>query len=178
MPNEIPPGSRRPGRIFFRLTLEHPEPVATPMNNGTTTKSSSRLWIPPALRAHVERSVQRGHPQPSCGVLVGQATGEGVEVYRVVDAENLARQRDSGRYELDPLAFLHAERTAAALGLSVVGIWVGRAADEARPTPVDLALAWEGWSYLFVAVGPEGVREMRSWRLVGGEFEDEQLVAG
>ena len=148
------------------------------MKPSTTITTQSRLWIPPALRAHVECSAKRGHPHPSCGVFVGQATDAGVEVYRVVDAENLARQRDSGLYELDPLALLRAERKAAALGLSVVGIWIARDAEEARPTRVDLALAWEGWSYLFVATGPEGLREMRSWRLVGGGFEEEQLVAG
>ena len=59
----------------------------------------------------------------------------------------------------------------------MVGIWVARAADEARPTRTDLALAWEGWSYLFVATAGERVRELRSWRLVGGEFVEERVVA-
>jgi proteasome lid subunit RPN8/RPN11 len=148
------------------------------MNPKTTSTSSSSLWIPPALRARIECAAKRGLPQPSCGVLVGEATRERVVVKRVVDAENLALQRPSGCYELDPLALFRAERKARDLGLAVVGIWIGRTAEEARPTRIDLALAWEGWSYLLVAAGAEVVREMRSWRLVGGDFEEEALVAG
>lgn len=143
----------------------------------TSSTSSSSLWIPPALRARIECAAQRGLPHPSCGVLIGEATSDRVVVKHVVDAENLALQRPSGAYELDPLALFRAERKAHDLGLSVVGVWIARAAEEARPTRVDLALAWEGWSYLLVAAGAEGVRDARSWRLVGGEFEEEVLVA-
>ncbi len=143
-----------------------------------TTRTSSSLWIPPALRARIECAVKRCLPHPSCGVLIGEATSDKVLVKRVVDAENLALQRPSGAYELDPLALFRAERKACDLGLSVVGIWIGREADEARPTRIDLALAWEGWSYLLVAAGTEIVRELRSWRLVGGNFEEEALVVG
>jgi proteasome lid subunit RPN8/RPN11 len=143
----------------------------------TTRTSSSSLWIPPALRARIECAAKRGLPHPSCGVLIGEATRDQVIVKRVVDAENLALQRPSGAYELDPLALFRAERKAHDLGLSVVGIWIARATDEARPTRIDFALAWEGWSYLFVAAEAEEVRDLRSWRLVGGEFEEEVLVA-
>jgi len=142
------------------------------------TSTSSSLWIPPALRARIEFAAQRSHPLQSCGVLVGEATRELVTVLRVVDSENLALRRDSKLWELDPLALFRAERKAQDLGLAVVGIWIARAADEARPTRTDLALAWEGWSYVFVATEPDRVRELRSWRLVGGEFEEEALVAG
>jgi len=148
------------------------------MTPKTTRTSSSSLWIPPELRARIESAAQRGLPHPSCGVLIGKASSDRVLVKRVVDAENLARQRPSGAYELDPLALFRAERKARDLGLAVVGIFVARAADEARPTRVDLALAWEGWSYLFVAARPDKVRELRSWRLVGGEFEEERIGAG
>lgn len=144
--------------------------------NATRTSSSS-LWIPPALSARIASAAKRGHPRTSCGVLVGSATRDRVVVKHVEDAEDLALERKTGCYELDPLALFRAERKARDLGLSVVGIWIGRAAEEARPTRVDLALAWEGWSYLFVATAPEGVHEMRSWRLVGGDFEEEALAA-
>jgi len=148
------------------------------MIQNPSTTSSSRLWIPPALRARIESAAQSSHPRQSCGILVGEATSEVVTVLRVVDAENVALRRDSRLCELDPLALFRAERKAQDLGFAVVGIWIARAAEEARPTRTDLALAWEGWSYLFVAAGVEGVREMRSWRLVGGDFEEEALVAG
>jgi proteasome lid subunit RPN8/RPN11 len=147
------------------------------MTQNTSTTSSS-LWIPPALRARIEFAAKRSHPRRSCGVLVGEATRELVTVLRVVDSENLALRRDSKLWELDPLALFRAERKAQGLGLAVVGIWIAREGEEARPTRTDLALAWEGWSYLFVATAPDEVRELRSWRLVGGEFEEEALVAG
>ena len=148
------------------------------MIQNPTTSTSSSLWIPSALRARIEAAAQRSHPLQSCGVLVGEATRELVTVLRVVDSENLALRRDSKLWELDPLALFRAEHKAQALGLAVVGIWIARAADVARPTRVDLALAWEGWSYLLVAAGAEVVRDVRSWRLIGGDFEEEALVAG
>lgn len=146
------------------------------MKPETTSILAPSLWIPRPLRARIECAVQHGPMHASCGVLIGQATRSRVEVKRLVDAENLALQRGSDCHELDPLALFRAERKARDLGLSVVGIWIGRESDEARPTRVDLALAWEGWSYLLVAGGPSLVRELRSWRLVGGEFEEEPVV--
>lgn len=146
------------------------------MKPETTTTLAPSLWIPRPLRARIECAVQHGPQHSSSGVLVGLASRARVEVKRLVDAENLALRRHSDCHELDPLALFRAERKARDLGLSVVGIWIGRESDEARPTQVDLALAWEGWSYLFVAGGPARVREMRSWRLVGGEFEEESVV--
>jgi len=147
------------------------------MIQNPTTSTSSSLWIPSAMRARIESAAQRSHPLQSCGVLVGEATKELVTVLRVVDSENLGLRRESKLWELDPLALFRAERKAQALGLSVVGIWIARPADEARPTRTDLAFAWEGWSYVFVATAPDRVLELRSWRLIGGEFEEEALLA-
>ena len=140
------------------------------------TTLAPSLWIPRPLRARIECALQNGPRHACCGVLIGQATRERVEVKRLVDAENLALQRCADCPELDPLALFRAERKAHELGLCVVGIWIGRDAEEARPTRVDLALAWEGWSYLLAAGGAQGLRELRSWRLVGGDFEEEPVI--
>jgi len=144
--------------------------------NPNPASTSSSLWIPPALRARIERSALRSHPRQSCGVLLGQAPLGIVTVLRVIDSRKLAPGHEPRPSELDPLALFRAGLKAQRLGLSVVGIWVARAAEEARPTRSDLALAWEGWSYLFVATAPERVRELRSWRLVGGGFEEEHVL--
>ena len=46
----------------------------------------------------------------------------------------------------------------------------------ARPSATDLEAAWEGYSYLIVAVTAAGDTDFRSWRLDGKVFLPERIV--
>lgn len=88
---------------------------------------------------------------------------------------NLNHERPHDRYDLDPAGFLAADREARSAGLEIVGIWHSHPDHPARPSATDLAGAWEGWSYVIVAVTADGAGELRSWRLEDGRFAEEPL---
>ena len=116
---------------------------------------------------------REAYPVEGCGLLIGRQ-GAAVEVVRAVAARNVRGEPD--RYEVDPLDHLAAHRSARAEGLDVVGVWHSHPDSAPRPSETDRATAWEGWSYLIVAVGSEGAGEARSWRLDGGgAFQEEDI---
>ena len=111
--------------------------------------------------------------------------GRRIEVRRVVGAGNLDRSRSGDRYLLDPQDFVAADNAARRDRLDVVGIWHSHLDCPARPSTTDLEAAWEGYSYLIVAITQEGEHDFHSWRLagdggaLGGQtrvFEEEQIL--
>lgn len=133
------------------------------------------LHLPPAARRRLGELVAAGYPNESCGLLVGRLDGDGVAVERVATARNLSTERARDRYLLDPDDFLAADRTARAAGLEVVGIWHSHPDHPARPSVTDLEAAWEGYSYLIIAVTAAGAGDFRSYRLVDGRFREETI---
>jgi len=134
------------------------------------------LILPHAPRAELEGLVRAGHPHETCGVLVGSPRpGGGARVERVVACRNLNTERARDRYDLDPDDYLQAEIAARRDGLEIVGIWHSHPDHPARPSETDRAAAWEGWSYLILSVAADGVRDVRSWRLDGVGFAEEDI---
>ena len=133
------------------------------------------LLMPETLGERLKAFARQGYPHETCGVLLGVRSDDQDVVSRVRRARNLNVERAADRYELDPADFLDADREARAAGLDIVGIWHSHPDHPARPSATDRDGAWPGWSYLIVSVGREGVGEIRSWRLNGGEFEEEEI---
>ncbi|MEA3277201.1 MAG: M67 family metallopeptidase [Pseudomonadota bacterium] len=133
------------------------------------------LRLPPALKELLEALVRAGYPEETCGLLLGRQAEGTVEVLDLKQARNLNRERARDRYELDPADFLAADQAARDRGHQIVGIWHSHPDHPARPSANDRARAWAGWSYLIVSVTPDGVRELRSWRLNDGDFIEEVL---
>jgi proteasome lid subunit RPN8/RPN11 len=119
----------------------------------------------------------QGYPRETCGLLLGVRRGDEHAVTEVRRARNLDVERAEDRYELDPDDFFAADREARAAGLGIVGIWHSHPDHPARPSATDRDGAWPGWSYLIVSVGRDGVGEIRSWRLNGGDFVEEAIRA-
>lgn len=134
------------------------------------------LELSAALRAELAARVEAGYPHEVCGLLIGRLDGERVVVEQVVQAGNLNRERAHDRYQLDPADFLAADRAARAAGREVVGIWHSHPDHPARPSITDLEAAWEGYSYLIVAVERGSAADYRSWRLHGEVFLEERLA--
>jgi proteasome lid subunit RPN8/RPN11 len=131
------------------------------------------LCLEPALRTRLEGLASAGYPEETCGLLLGRCTENRVNVFELVAARNLNRERAQDRYELDPQAFLAADRQAREHGWEVVGVWHTHPDHPARPSATDRAAAWEGWSYVILSVDPNGVVDLRSWRLHAGDFIEE-----
>ncbi len=133
------------------------------------------LLLTAQVRADLESWVRAGYPRETCGVLVGREERGLTRVLRAFQAENRVVERARDRYELDPGDFIAADGEARAQGLSVVGIWHSHPDHPAVPSETDRRAAWEGWSYLILSVGAEGVESLRSWSFAAGVFHEEGL---
>lgn len=135
----------------------------------------SQLHLADELRAKLEAWIQAGYPHETCGLLVGRQEEGTARVERVYQARNLNQERARDRYDMDPEDQLQVELEAREAGLDVVGIWHSHPDHPARPSETDRSKAWPGWSYLIVSVTAEGVVDLRSFRLAGEEFVEEDV---
>lgn len=133
------------------------------------------LYLPPALRTRIEQWVRAGYPCETCGLLLGHAENERVEVSEVALARNLDLERAADRYELDPVDFVAADARARTAGMDIVGVWHSHPDHPALPSQTDRAAAWPGWSYVILSVSREGIADLRSWRLDGNQFVEEEV---
>ncbi len=133
------------------------------------------LLLPARVGAELVAWSRAGYPREACGLLLGREQGALIRVERAAEVRNLLAESSRERFELDPAGFVAADLEARAAGRSVVGVWHSHPDHPAEPSPVDLAGAFEGWSYLILSVGAAGVERLRSWRLSRGRFEEEEL---
>lgn len=134
------------------------------------------MRLPSAIKAELEKRVVEGYPYETCGVVTGRQIEGEVHVAGMIQASNLNRERANDRYELDPADFLAADQQARAEGIEIVGIWHSHPDHPARPSETDRNAAWEGYSYLIASVICDGIADLRSWRLEGTEFVEEDLL--
>jgi len=149
------------------------EPSTRPARGGSCPPA---LRLPADVSGWIGERAARGYPDETCGLLVGTVEGGRVRVVRAEAAGNLDRERARDRYALDPGDFVRIDAAARADGLDIVGIWHSHPDHPARPSDTDLERAWNGYGYLIASVGRDGVREIRSWWLVDGEFVEQAIV--
>lgn len=159
-------------------TNPHPPPQSSAGTTPAYTAGTAdtRLRLPAELREQIARVVEVSYPFEACGLMLGHVTDGQVTVERILHARNLNIGRLRDRYLLDPDDFLAADRVARDAGLEIVGIWHSHPDAPARPSMTDLERAWEGYSYLIVAVTTMTVMDFRSWRLKEGRFVEESIV--
>lgn len=133
------------------------------------------LKLPAGVRAELESLAGAGYPEETCGLLLGRDEAGSCRVITQHAARNLNRERAADRFELDPRDYLAAEQAAAVAGNAVVGVWHSHPDHPARPSETDRAMAWPGWSYLILSVTAGGVVDVRSWRLAGDSFFEEEV---
>ncbi|MCH7797509.1 MAG: M67 family metallopeptidase [Planctomycetes bacterium] len=143
------------------------------------------LVVPKAMARSMKAHGCEGYPEEVCGVLLGRirrprgmTVRELVAVHR---AGNLAQDRSSDRYLLDPVDYLNAEDEARNLGLEVIGVYHTHPDHPCAPSETDRQQAeqiWgelESWSYVIMEVTADGVSSWRSWVLRGGRFSEEEI---
>ena len=69
------------------------------------------------------------------------------------------------------------EEDARTRGLDVLGVWHTHPDHPAHPSETDRAAAWEGWSYVIASVERGEVADVRSWRLDGDSFVEEEIAS-
>jgi len=147
--SSVPPEDRGsgPGAVF-RLGLE------------------SRHWI--------EGRARESYPHEGCGLLVGSSE-PGPQVEYATAARNLAHDRLTDRYRLDPEDFLAVDAQAREDGHEILGIWHSHPDHPAKPSPTDRAQAWPGYTYVIVEVREGAVRDLTAWHLEGDRFVQQDI---
>lgn len=134
------------------------------------------LRLPAELRANIAATARSGYPHEVCGLLLGRQLVDAVAVCALHPVPNVHPERTGDRFLIGPLDYLAAERAAAAADLDVVGVWHSHPDHPPRPSSIDREFAWPGWSYPIVSVDSGGATEMRSWRLDGDQFSEEEML--
>jgi len=120
----------------------------------------------PAIRAMAEAAGQR-YPHEACGLLIGRADAEGWLVDEAREVPNLNTERAADRFILDPAAYQRVDAELRGSGREIVGIWHSHPDCPARPSPTDLANAWEGFAYVIVSVHDGRPSGLECWALNG-----------
>jgi len=142
---------------------------------GVKISRTSQLRLEDAVVEAIDAVARAHYPHEACGLLVGRDIPEGTVVERSEPARNLAVDRLTDRYLLDPDDFYAADEAARRDGLDIVGVWHTHPDHPAQPSPTDLEAAWPGYSYLIVSVAERGVVERRAWRLDGDKFIEQGI---
>ena len=101
------------------------------------------------LRAHGEET----YPHECCGILLGHARAEGIEVADLIRAGNTRTDSAHNRYHIDPRELIAAQREGRKLGLDIVGFYHSHPDHPAQWSATDFAEAhWFGCAYLITAV--------------------------
>ncbi len=135
----------------------------------------SRVHLRPGDRDRLHAWAEAGYPREACGLLVGRQEPGRVWIERVVSAPNLNTERARDRYELDPGTLMRTDAAARDEGLEIVGIWHSHPDHPAMPSETDRVQAWEGWSYVIVAVRDGRTEALRCWRLASDAFREEKV---
>jgi proteasome lid subunit RPN8/RPN11 len=134
------------------------------------------LILPAHLSEQLLAACAARLPEEACGLLIGRRVGAAVAVTLLVETRNAAAERRQDRFEVHPEDFLRADQAARAAGEEIFGVWHCHPESRGCPSATDLQWAWSGWSYVIVGRAPDGGRELRSWRLEGAWFKEEELL--
>lgn len=102
---------------------------------------SITVFLPAALRTQIEAEAHAAFPREACGLLVGQSTGERVEIFLAHPAANVAK--DDDRFEIDPRAQFTLLRALRGSGREIVGCYHSHGNGCAEPSLTDAAGASE-----------------------------------
>jgi len=128
------------------------------------------LQIAESAYAQMVAHCWAGLPLEACGLLAG----DGDDATVCYPTANVAES--ALVYTLDPKGFLSADRDAEARGLTILGVFHSHTHTAAYPSPTDVAQAPDpGWHYVIVSLA-EGAPVVRSYRIVGGNIDEEPVV--
>ena len=111
-------------------------------------------------------------PDEACGLLAGDPSGGTVaRVYPTRNAEASARV-----YSIDSRDLLQADRDAERNGTQLIGVFHSHTHTDAYPSPTDVDQAPDpGWHYVVVSLR-DTHPVVRSYRIAGGQIEEESVV--
>lgn len=122
--------------------------------------------------------VKKNYPYETCGILLGHKEDAAKRVFKIVEANNLNRERAHDRYDMDPRDFYKADVLARDEGLEILGFYHSHPDHPAAPSVTDKQKAWNGYSYVIISVKGGGECLAKSFVLENPEedFKEEKIL--
>lgn len=159
--------------------MQEPERFKSPeyLNVLAPVASEQACQLTPQSIETIRTGAEQGHPLEVCGLLIGQATQEGWRISEARQVANLNTERAADRFVLDPDAYQRIDRELRGTGSEIVGIYHSHPDCPAKPSPTDLASAWDGLAYIIVSVYNREMKDIRCWALnpEGDKFQAVQI---
>jgi proteasome lid subunit RPN8/RPN11 len=127
------------------------------------TAACEHLYISQSCVDLVKRAAEAGYPLEICGLLVGQIDDKGWQVNDVRPVANLNTDRAADRFQLDPAAYQAIDGELRGSANEIIGVYHSHPDCPAKPSPTDLASAWEGFAYPIISVCDGQATAMRCW---------------
>jgi proteasome lid subunit RPN8/RPN11 len=119
------------------------------------------------LLAELTDRARRALPRECCGLLVGTPS----RIDACVATANV--DPHPSRYRVDPAAHIELNRRLRGSGRAVMGVYHSHPRGPAVPSQRDIAEAfYPEFVHLIVVVTPEGVGEIRAYRIEGGAVRE------
>jgi len=125
------------------------------------------LILPNELEKTIRTESENAYPNECCGILMGAIDDTGTKTVRQVEAIVNAREDGAqhNRFLITAEDMLHAERTARAAKLDVIGFYHSHPDHPSAPSEYDKTHALPFYSYVIVAVEKGVSTELTSWEL-------------
>jgi proteasome lid subunit RPN8/RPN11 len=96
-----------------------------------------RASIPAAIRSIIEAEALVTFPSECCGVLVGRRLADSIEIAQAKPSKNVATQRATDRFEIDPKTLFELHRTLRDGPDQIVGYYHSHPNGEPKPSVTD-----------------------------------------
>lgn len=135
----------------------------------------TRLLLPIDCAGRILGHLGEAMPNEGCGLLVGRAEGDTVEILEIAPSPNVAEET-ARAFEIDPGLRLKIQRAARDAGLEVVGHFHSHPNGEPRPSDCDREQARLEPDLVWLIMGLRwgGPQGLAAWRLPPDQ-EPEQL---
>ena len=145
-----------------------------------TAVSVAPLRITQALYQQLRSHGEETYPYECCGIMLGKAGEDGMEVSSLLRAGNTRTDSAHNRYGIDPRELIAAQREGRKLGLEIVGFYHSHPDHPAMWSSTDFAEAhWYGCSYVITAVEGDkktGRATLTNSFLLSGTSEEEKTL--
>ncbi len=128
----------------------------------------------------IKAFVKNAYPHECCGLMVGKSNGQDKDVMEIHELTNINTERANDRYEVDPAEYMKVDRDAASRKLDIIGIYHSHPDHPSKPSEFDGSRAWEGYSYIIVAIAKGTEFEIKSWLFneSTNTFNEEEIKNG
>jgi len=139
------------------------------------------LTISPQLYDELRQHGEETYPHECCGIMLGRAADENLEVHALIRAGNTRTDSLHNRYHIAPEELIKAQREGRKSGLDIVGFYHSHPDHPAQWSVTDFAEAhWFGCAYVITSVDGDKTtgraKITNSFLLTGTSEEDKAFT--